>query len=324
MVAARADLTALQRSLALDGVVVKGPVPADFCPAGALRVVSWNIAGGRAPERIAAALRALRPDIVCLQEVDWGNERTRGVDVLQHLAEATGMQGLYGVEFLELVSPARGRRLAGGGATGNALLTRLAPVSTFRVALPPCLDWEASDSDASRLPVRARRSLRQERRIGQRFGLASDLQIGDRRLRVCSLHLEDKRGGIAGRWAQFLAAARAMDTASAAPDTRIIAGDFNTFDSRLARLLTRDDATTALGKPADMTEAAWWHAALLPRTGYADPFSDAAWTFAAGPFFRAKLDWIASVGCQCINCGVGPFASSDHRPIWADLQLQNP
>jgi endonuclease/exonuclease/phosphatase (EEP) superfamily protein YafD len=101
---------------------------------------------------------------------------------------------------------------------------------------------------------------------------------------------------------------------------RIIAGDLNTFDSRLARLWTRDDDTAALGKPADMTEAAWWRTALLPRTGYIDPFADTAWTFAASPFFRAKLDWIATRGCRCLDWGVGPFASSDHRLIWADLR----
>lgn len=317
---ARPDLTGLQRSLALDRVTVKGQLPAASC-SSTLRIVSWNIAGGYAPARIAAALRALRPDIVCLQEVDWGNGRTGGVDVLEYLAECTGMLGLYAIEFLELASPARRRRLAGGGATGNALLTRLAPASTFRVALPPVLDWEASGAEASRLPPRARRSLRQETRIGRRFGLATDFKIGAETLRVCSLHLEDKQGGIAGRWSQFMAAAQAMDTAP--PAARIIAGDFNTFDSPRARWWTRDDDGTALGKPAKMTEAAWWRSALLPQTGYADPFTDTAWTFAASPFFRAKLDWIATAGCDCLAWGAGPFASSDHRPIWADLQLRD-
>lgn len=324
MLSARIDLTPLQRSLALDCVTVKGQVLADRSSGSTLRLVSWNIAGGRSPERIAATLLALRPDIVCLQEVDWGNDRTRGVDVLGHLARATGMLGLYGVEFLELATSARGRQLAGGGATGNALLTRLAPARSFRVALPPKLDWEASDAEASRLPARARRSVRRQKRIGQRFGLAADFQIGARTLRVCSLHLEDKQGGVAGRWSQFMAAARAMDSGPALRGGRIIAGDFNTFDSRLARLWTRDDARTSLGKPARMTEAAWWRTALLPQTGYADPFADTAWTFSVRPFFRAKLDWIATLGCRCLDCGVGPFASSDHRPVWAELRVLHP
>jgi hypothetical protein len=70
-----------------------------------------------------------------------------------------------------------------------------------------------------------------------------------------------------------------------------------------------------------MTEAVWWRRALLPRTGYSDPFADTSWTFTLPPLFRAKLDWITIKGCGVSNFGIGPFSSSDHRPIWVDLDL---
>jgi hypothetical protein len=138
---------------------------------------------------------------------------------------------------------------------------------------------------------------------------------------LCTLHLEDKLGGIEGRWKQYMAAVQAIDASADETAICVIAGDFNTFDCRLARLLTPDSNATALGKPAEVNEAAWWRTELLPRTGYADPFADDAWTFTVTPLFRAKLDWITSKGGTVRNCGIGPFSSSDHRPIWVDLDL---
>jgi endonuclease/exonuclease/phosphatase family metal-dependent hydrolase len=314
----RADLTSFQRSLALDRVYLKGGLPK--CDDHCLRILSWNIERGHAPEQLAETLVQIRPDVACLQEVDWGNARTGSRDVLAFLAQATGMLGLFGIEFLEVPSPYRHARFAGGGATGNALLTRLEPVMTFRVELPPCLDWEKGD-DARSLPRSVRRCLRNEKRVGRRFGLGAEFWVGGRRLHVCSLHPEDKQGGIEGRWAQFMAAAQAVDARSGETAASVIAGDFNTFDCRLVRLFTPDSDVTALGKPPGITEAAWWKSVLLPPTGYGDPFPDSSWTLAVPPLFRAKLDWITTKGCEVRNFGVCSFSSSDHRPIWIDLQM---
>ena len=67
--------------------------------------MTWNIGRGYAPANIAETIRQFRPDIACLQEVDWGNERTGRRDVLADLAEQLGMLGLFGIEFIELQSP---------------------------------------------------------------------------------------------------------------------------------------------------------------------------------------------------------------------------
>ena len=319
----RTNLTRLQRSLEFDRIYVKGH-PSGLSSArapGTVRLLTWNIARGYQPERIAKTLAEIRPDIACLQEVDWGNVRTNSLDVLQFLAERTGMIGLLGIEFLEVCSPLRSDKLAGGGATGNALLTRFEPALTYPINLPVCLDWE-SGADNPSLPRSVRRSVRREERIGRRSGICAELVFGGQRFLVCSIHLEDKAGGVLGRWSQYLAAVQAIEARRDSSGICVIAGDFNTFDCRIARLVTGHGKSTALCKPAAVTETAWWKTALMPRTGYADPFAPTAWTFSVPPLFRAKLDWITTNAGKVRNCGIGPFSSSDHRPIWIDLDVE--
>jgi endonuclease/exonuclease/phosphatase family metal-dependent hydrolase len=319
-------LTAFQRSLELGRIYAKRPRQplAGLSPDRPLRILAWNIGRGGAPERIADTIRDLRPDIACLQEVDWGNRRTGSHDVLQILAERTGMLGLYGIEFLELQGPRRPRRLAGGGATGNALLCRIEPRACFRIELPAALDWEHGAEDG-RLPPGVRAQLRRERRIGRRFALAAELDIAGIRFVIASVHFEDKLGGVRSRFGHFRSVVDAIDARSGNSDaTIVVAGDFNTFDSAMARLVRPDSDATALGRPKGISEAAWWKRSLLPPTGFADPFPATAWTFRIPTMFRAKLDWITVRNGIVRDCGRGPFSSSDHRPLWADVEPHFP
>jgi endonuclease/exonuclease/phosphatase family metal-dependent hydrolase len=135
------------------------------------------------------------------------------------------------------------------------------------------------------------------------------------------VHLEDKAGGISGRWSQFGHAMRSVARRDRSPVATVIAGDFNTFDSRWSRLVTLDTDRTALGKPGSATEAAWWKTALLPRTGYVDAFDPKDWTFRVPCLFQAKLDWIAVKGGRVPGYGIGTRSLSDHRPIWTDVEL---
>jgi len=315
-------LTRFQHSLNLDAIYEKQPASArrQLPARDTLRVMSWNIGRGHDPVRIAQAIDAVAPDVACLQEVDWGNERTGSRDVLQVIADRTGMLGLFGIEFIELVSPERAPKLAGGGATGNAVLCRMDPVTSFRIELGASLDWESGVYDPS-LPSRVRGSLRREPRIGRRFGLGAEFAVGSQRLIVCSVHFEDKFGGASGRFQQFQRAADALGTRGGEAATLVVAGDFNTFDSRLARLRTCDTNATALGRPVGVPEAEWWRRALLPPTGFADPFGTEDWTFRVPPLFRAKLDWIAIRNGLTHGYGIGPFCSSDHRPVWSDIEM---
>jgi endonuclease/exonuclease/phosphatase family metal-dependent hydrolase len=315
-------LTEFQRGLQFDRLYSKRPrsVMPSVRTGGTLRLMTWNIGRGHDPERIADEIRRIGPDIVCLQEVDWNNQRTGSRDVLQVLVDRTNMLGLFGIEFLELQAPARARRLAGGGVTGNALLCRVAPTRSFRIELPPAVDWQR-DAENRLLPLRVRRRLHCEPRIGGRFGLAAEFAFDDARLIVCSVHFEDKYGGSKARFGQFQSVCHAIESdAGSTGATAVIAGDFNTFDCARARLLVPDSDATALGRPRNTTEAEWWQRTLLPSTGFSDPFARAAWTFRVPLVFRAKLDWIAVGNASVHACGVGALASSDHRPIWVDIR----
>lgn len=318
----RPKLTEFQRSLECDRLYTKLPMQAVSPPGreDTLRIMSWNIERGYHPQRIAEAIVALSPDVVCLQEVDWNNDRTGRCDVLQILAEATNMIGIFGAEFLELETTGRTRRSAGGGAIGNAILCRIPPTETFRIELPPALDWEHGVRN-DELPQRVRRRLHREQRIGSRFGLAAEFSVGGAQLLVCSVHFEDKFGGVSGRFRQYRSVLDAVAARGRASAKLVVAGDFNTFDSETARLVMPDTDMTAMGRPRGTTEAEWWKDCLLPATGFVDPFAADAWTFRIPLLFRAKLDWITVKNGTLRDCGIGPFASSDHRPLWADLDL---
>ncbi len=88
-------------------------------PEPVLRVLTFNIHHGEGLdgrldlERIARVIKAERADVVALQEVDRGTERTQKRDVAAELAALTGLRFEFGknLDFQ-------------GGAYGNAILSR--------------------------------------------------------------------------------------------------------------------------------------------------------------------------------------------------------
>jgi len=115
-----------------------------------MRVATFNILHGLAPgdgrvdaARLAAAVRALDPDLLALQEVDLDQPRSGRTDLTRVAAEAMGAvdhrfaAALHG-------TPGRGWVVAGGSrrpegpAYGIALLSRL-PVTSWRVVRLPGL-----------------------------------------------------------------------------------------------------------------------------------------------------------------------------------------
>lgn len=60
------------------------------------------------------------PDILSLQEIDIGCDRSGGKDTFREIAAALRLNGLFACEFQEMRSPLRDARSQGGGAHGNA------------------------------------------------------------------------------------------------------------------------------------------------------------------------------------------------------------
>ncbi|HLJ74005.1 MAG TPA: endonuclease/exonuclease/phosphatase family protein, partial [Thermoanaerobaculia bacterium] len=99
----------------------KGPPSHDGLPAQTrpLVVMTYNIAGhdelidGAHIQKIAAVIRAVKPDIVGLQEVHRKTWQSRFRDQAKELQAATGLNLFFGPSFSEA-----------GGGFGNAILTR--------------------------------------------------------------------------------------------------------------------------------------------------------------------------------------------------------
>lgn len=99
--------------------------------AAPLRVVSYNIHHGVGMDgkldldRIATVLKKLNADVIALQEVDKGCERSGNVDQTTYLADKLGMHAVFG-KAINL----------GSGEYGNAILSRHALVSKKIHRLP--------------------------------------------------------------------------------------------------------------------------------------------------------------------------------------------
>jgi endonuclease/exonuclease/phosphatase family metal-dependent hydrolase len=112
-------------------------LPSRADEAATLRVLSYNIHHGEGVDgrldlpRIAAAIRSAKPDLVALQEVDSGTQRTGQVDQPAELARLTGLKAVFGDNI-----PFQ------GGRYGNAVLSRLTVVRHQNHPLPSMYEGE--------------------------------------------------------------------------------------------------------------------------------------------------------------------------------------
>jgi endonuclease/exonuclease/phosphatase family metal-dependent hydrolase len=315
----QAGLNEFQKKLSLDEIYVRNRslVLDSIENYDKLKILTWNIERGANPDALAAYINQVEPDVVCLQEVDWGNQRTKNVDVLGQISRSTSMMGLFSAEFFEIQTPYRPKELAGGGVHGNAILTRILPKRYFRIELPVAFDWVNA-------PESKKEIVRREKRVGGRFALCVEFDYFGRSIVICSTHFEDKDGGLEGRFAQFksLAGTIRRDTSEGA--ISIVAGDFNTlvnWITILTRTYPNSKPLRNHRKPWYISECRWWKEHLLPETGYIDPFPCKNWTYKRKMIYKEKLDWIAVRNCQVLKQGIGDFNTSDHRPIWTQIKL---
>lgn len=123
----RARRRLLTGILVLAGAVMPDPAAGQVT----LRVAAYNVRHGAGMDdrvdltRAADVLRALDADVITLQEIDRGVERTGGVDQATLLGEMLGMQAHFG-DFMPYQ----------GGAYGMAVLSRLPVVGVRNIRLP--------------------------------------------------------------------------------------------------------------------------------------------------------------------------------------------
>jgi len=306
------ELNEFQSLIRHDAIYEKN-LPFEFVqkPERAIRILNWNIERGYFPERITKYINQIRPDIACLQELDWGNKRTGNADVLELIARGTNMRGYFGVEFYEIQTSYRTKKLSGGGVHGNAILSKIKPSHLFRLEIPPAFDWNSRNMEE--------KIIRRETRQGFRFGLCAKFTVDDKTLFVVSAHLEDKRGGIEGRYRQFMSLMEGLKTQPT--DAVILGGDMNTLDNWLTRITGFSNPDRALGNPFHKPESRLWKEKFLPAVGFSDPFKYTDWTVQHSPLYREKLDWLMVKNCRVGNQGLGSFNTSDHKPIWIDVEI---
>lgn len=149
--------------------------------------------------------------VILANELDDGCLRSGGHEVAKEIAEALGLNYVFGLEFIELKNFDEPK-----GYHGNAIFT------------PFPILW----SETFRLPEENNWYFDNQRRIGGRCAIFAKLDIGGRELGVVSIHLENRTDG-AGRRRQMKAIMDEVDQVFAGIPV-LLGGDLNTntFDGR--------------------------------------------------------------------------------------------
>jgi endonuclease/exonuclease/phosphatase family metal-dependent hydrolase len=266
-----------------------------------IRLVTFNVRHGLGddgrvdPERLGCAIAALDPDVVVLQEVDRGQERSGRADLVRAVAEAIGapevrfvptiagqvaprtVADTRGVQMAkQLVTTWMGRRRARGdeagvAAYGVALLSRHPLRSAHRLQLPAAT------------PYVLRRQLGPDEPRG---AVAAVVDTPDGPLTVVGTHLSSWR-----RWnrAQLWTLRRRL---RAAPRPLVLLGDLNIRGAIAARL------------------TGWRELVHVPTYPASRPFIQIDHVLADG-------DVTAAGPARALDLGL-----SDHRAVVVDVTLR--
>jgi endonuclease/exonuclease/phosphatase family metal-dependent hydrolase len=241
-----------------------------------------------------------RPDVILASEADRGCTRTQYRDITRGYAKALGMNYIYGTEFVELPrlwGPAGGR-MCGRCEHGNAILSRFPLGNARLIRHESNLSWHSWWQRWIRIG---------EPRLGGRAAVAADMKIGERILRLYSVHFESRGGNEPFRGAQ---AAELAEDAKSAPAGAIIGGDLNSgaYLDDLRHGTKKDSATLA----------------LFAR-GYEDAHSGLAAEERITTRSGVVIDLIFGKGVEFLEAGIGEKERwgdlSDHLPVWARVRL---
>jgi endonuclease/exonuclease/phosphatase family metal-dependent hydrolase len=125
---------------------------------GPLRLLTFNIERGYKLDSIINILKAANADIIALQEIDIGCERSDNKATGMEIAKALEMNYTFICEFEELKSLVRSPSSQGGGFHGNGILSRFdfGEVRVVEHSRHP-IDWEKEGEARFKEPRRGLR-----------------------------------------------------------------------------------------------------------------------------------------------------------------------
>ena len=260
-----------------------GPAPTTRAEPGCtIRIASWNVHkvpdAGEVADRLKLPSEIQRADVILMQEssayADESMSRTA------QIAEALGMTWAH--------QPVRD--LGDGGVQGNAILSRF-PLESVKVKTLPYIEQPFHPQP--------------------RGAIAADVVVGERRVRVVSVHL-DVRISITDR-------VRQLDPAVIYLAYRAVrGGDFNTAPWTWVEALVPLTSSEAV---IGMKQAALLDDYMKSRR-FAGNIPVETSTFQA-PGIGMRLDNLYSRTVPVIASGVEHLDGSDHWPIWVDVDLCN-
>lgn len=242
------------------------------------------------------------PDVLLINEADRGCTRSGNRNVAREYARALGMCYVYGVEFIELP-----RFWGPGGSVrrrcehGNAILSRF-PLGNVRlIRHQRTRNWHSTLQRILHVG---------EPRLGGRVAVAADVRIGERMLRVYSVHFESGHRGRSPDAYREAQARELIEDASELHQGVVIGGDMN-----VGRYL----GLRGEGGSREPTTSA------LVEAGYEDAHAALPGGERVTTDSRAAVDLIFGRGVRFTGAGVGPRAVwgglSDHLPVWARVGI---
>jgi len=287
-----------------------------------LRVATWNIERGYQLPKVIAELRQLDADLICLQEIDVGCERSGFKDVGLQIASELQMNYFFVCEFEELHSPLRKPQDQGGGIHGNAILSRLDFQTTCTIPhREQPVDWN-TEGDAFKEPRR-----------GARVTPAVTISTAAGPLRVYGPHLELFCGATARmRQMQEIIDDAECQLRSGKASHVLVGGDLNTGAHGFGRAMPRFARDHLRWRSIGYTEAEWWdkhfwNGPSNDQLGLFDPFDKrrdhSMIVYGPGsiPLWAAKLDWLlVSRGVNAAKLLIGGSQASDH--LWLSMCIK--
>jgi endonuclease/exonuclease/phosphatase family metal-dependent hydrolase len=326
-----------------------GTVKCNFLPShphpqlssrSSIRICQWNIERAYKLPLIIETLQKIDADILCLQELDIGCERSGKVDSFTEIAKALGLAGVFVAEFQELHSPMRSPKTQGGGLHGNAILSKWPITEHWVIDHFHAYDWNNKGH------------LKKEPRSGNRATLVAAIATPiphSPSLLAYSAHLEVFTG-IYGRLIQLGEILKFAHLHTESYPVQIICGDMNTLAHSIARFSRAFCKDHLRWRSLGQSESEWWHSHVLrnflqPNTllqryhsaklpnhtiqwcvnpGFWDPFPVNETTLSVlWGFYRSRLDWMLCRGLHVLGRGLDneSYSASDHKAMFIDCQV---